>query len=223
MLNFLMPTMWHQIPHAELRHNFRCRKCPICALFSAGDDFWCRKTRFLAPNSAAPQLPVQKMPNLCTKLGPEQLPVQKNTLFDTKLSAPADSGAKNAFTFALSFCNIAATKLTGCVSVQAQKKQCPFPDTAVRYCRYWNCRREEKCRQSGAKKNVFLHQNSPPAENDAKMSTFLHQNPPAPLPHTTAGITTGSRNRHKTKKPAFLLVFCAGEGTRTPTSQDTRS
>ena len=163
MLNFLMPTMWHQIPHAELRHNFRCRKCPICALFSAGDDFWCRKTLFLAPNSAAPQLPVQKMPNLCTKLGPEQLPVQKNTLFDTKLSAPADSGAKNAFTFALSFCNIAATKLTGCVSVQAQKKQCPFPDTAVRYCRY------------------------------------------------------------KTKKPAFLLVFCAGEGTRTPTSQDTRS
>ena len=78
-------------------------------------------------------------------------------------------------------------------------------------------------RQSGAKKNVFLHQKLLQAENGAKMGSFLHQNRPAPLSHTTAGITTGGRNRYKTKKPAFLLVFCAGEGTRTPTSQDTRS
>ena len=102
MLNFLIPTMWHQIPHTELRHNFRCRKCPICALFSAGDDFWCRKTLFLAPNrprhnfrcrktlfltpNCLPLLiPVQKMPNFDTESHTPQLPVQKMPNLCTKL------------------------------------------------------------------------------------------------------------------------------------------
>ena len=108
-----MPTMWHQIPHAELRHNFRCRKCPICALFSAGDDFWCRKTLFLAPNrprhnfqcrktlfltpNCLPLLiPVQKMPNFDTESHTPQLPVQKMPHSRTKLGPKITSGAGNA-------------------------------------------------------------------------------------------------------------------------------
>ena len=102
MLNFLMPPMWHQIPHAELRHNFRCRKCPICAPNRPRHNFRCRKcpicapnrprhnfrcikTLFLTPNCLPLLIPVQKMPNFDTESHTPQLPVQKMPNLCTKL------------------------------------------------------------------------------------------------------------------------------------------